>query len=140
MSRVYVNRLLIEIIRPILADLDSPKPIMVTKLPSDITPHLDGGLVYARKSAGAALHPKFSESASVQVDCYASDEDKAEALASLVDQAIYDAWWDQLVYPHGHIARHDVPTTPFDFPDQLMPADVVRYMAEYELVLRPPSA
>lgn len=141
MSRVYVNRLLIEIIRPPLADLDEPQPTMVTKIPADaITEYLEGGLVVARKLPGSGIHPKFSESAPVQVDCYASDEDKAEALASLVDDLIYDAWWNQTPYEHGHISSYETNVTPFDFPDPLMPADVVRYMAEYTFVLRPPSA
>jgi len=140
MARVYVNRLFTEIIRPVLAALPEPKPIMVTKEPSDIGPYLTGGLVYARKVTGSGIHPKFSESAAVQVDCYATDEDKAEALASLIDGVIYDAWWNQTEYEHGYISRFETPTTPFDFPDPLMPADVVRYMAEYELTLRPPTA
>lgn len=140
MATVYVNRLLTEIIRPVLAALPDPKPTMVTKLPPEIDDYLEGGLVYARKAAGSSLHPTFSESAAITVDCYATDEDKAYDLASLVSQIIYDAWWSQTEYDHGYISRHEVTTTPFDFPDPLMPADVVRYLAEYALVLRPPSA
>lgn len=137
---VYVNRLLIEMIRPVLDALPEPKPIMVTKLPADVTPYLPGGLVHVRKVTGSGLHPKFSESAAIQADSYATDEDKAEALATLIDGVIYDAWWNQTVYAHGHVAGLERTTTPFDFPDPLMPADIVRYLAEYALVLRPPSA
>lgn len=137
---VYVHRLLIEMIRPVLDALPDPKPTMVTKLPANVTPYLEGGLVHARKVTGSGLHPKFSESAAIQVDCYATDEDKAEALASLIDGVIYDAWWNQTVYEHGHISSYETTSTPFDFPDPLMPADTVRYLAEYTLSLRPPSA
>lgn len=140
MAHVYGNRLVIDIIRPVLAAQADPKPTHVTRLPADILPYLEGGLVHARKTAGSGLHPKFSESTVIQVDCYAEDEDKAEALAALVDTTLYDAWWNQTVYDHGHIAGYEATTTPFDFPDPLAPSDVVRYMAEYTLLLRPPSA
>lgn len=138
MPRIHVNRFLTQLIRPALAALpDDPKPIMQTKDIADIEDYLEGGYVYARKITGSGMDPKFAEFADIQVDVYALDDDTAEAVANVVDQAIYDAWWNQTVFDEGHIANYESTVTPFDFPDPQMPDDTCRYTAEYRLLLRP---
>lgn len=75
----------------------------------------------------------------VEVECYARGSKRAAAdLAEDVRVALYTAWTEQTVTPHGHLASFRTVSYPRELRTLGQPADIYRYTATYALGVRPP--
>lgn len=138
MPTVYVNKLLTQIIGPALA-LEDPvgRPVLQTKLPADVLTNLP--LIVAKGTPGSEIDPRFgADTAIVQVDVYAADsEDLAQKWAAWVRDLLFDTYKNQTVFAAGYVSHFETVVVPWELPDSYVPDNVVRYLAEYRLNVRP---
>lgn len=132
MTDIFVNKLLLQIVRP---EFESEATV-TSKMMTNVLEFLP--LVWVRATSGSEIHPEFADYASVQVDTYGPDEAVAFEFARRTRRALYDAWSSQTVYDEGHVSSFRTLSTPYDFPDSSQPSGLSRYSAEYQLGLRPP--
>ncbi len=137
MSLPYVDGFLMELLRPLM-----PGYQVVTRLPA---PELrKPPIIMARRiPGGGAVHPRFLDSALVQIDSFALTRRQAAAGIRSVSDIFYDAWFNQTVIPGvdgGHINGMEERSGPAEFPDSDPPAEMVRFYATYELFIRPKAA
>lgn len=140
MPTVYVNKLLTQIIRPALLDEDlepgEVRPTMVTKFPADLLASLP--LIVAKGTPGSEIDPRFgADAAVVQVDVYALDEDEAQKWAAWVRELLVKCWQKQTVFGAGYVSYLTTLVVPWELPDTSAPDDVVRYLGEYRINVRP---
>lgn len=95
--------------------------------------------VFAQVVGGDEVDPVEMGVPLVEVECYARGSKRAAAdLAEDVRVALYTAWADQTVTPHGHLASFRTVTYPRELRTVGQPAEVYRYIATYALGVRPP--
>lgn len=131
MSGVYVDGLLLAVVRPAVAPASvfSLQPAdLLNDMPCGVVKHIPGG---------AGIDPRFSASrVSAQLDAYASSKHAAFDLAVAMRDALVAAWRAGTRTDHGVIARVlDAPDpAELRLPDQ---ADgITRYTSTASLIVR----
>jgi hypothetical protein len=94
--------------------------------------------VRAYRWAGAAIDPRFLDSAVIDVHVYAVGRTAALDLAETCRTALYEAWQNQTIYPHGSIASYSEQAAPTELPSAIRPDGLTTVQATYRLGVCPP--
>lgn len=96
-------------------------------------------LVLARRVPGSgAVHARFVDRATVQVDCFSPSRADADRVAELVRLALFSAWHQQVVATTGgHIGFFEEQSGPAELRNDEQPAELHRWTATYVLLIRP---
>lgn len=126
----YVDGLLMEMLRPTL-----PAYQVVTVYPApDLRQY---PILLVRRIGGGAVHMSLLDSALVQVDCFAHERRQAADGVEFVRQVFEYAWQNQTVLTDGHIGRVNEISGPVETRDNDQPADLYRFGATYDILIRP---
>lgn len=128
----YVDGLVLAILRAAL-----PGAVTVESELSD--PVRRTPYVFVNLVGGDEVDPRFLGVPRVEVDVFATGGRRAAAdLAEDVRVALFRAWEDQTVTPHGHLASFRTVAYPRAIRTAGQPNEVYRYTATYALGVRPP--
>jgi hypothetical protein len=128
-----VNDLLLGLLRaPLAAEFPGLK--VGTLIPATMT----YPFVLARRAGGAAIDPRFLDSALVDVQVWARSETAAEDISEAARVLLVVAWREQTVVPGvGSISRFRDSSAPDLLPGQDVPNGIHRYQGTYALAVRP---
>jgi hypothetical protein len=128
-----VNDLLMALLRPPLT-ADWPTIRVGTLIPATMR----FPFVLARRAGGAAIDPRFLDSALTDVQVWARSETMAEDISEAARVLLVQAWRSQTVVAGvGSISRFRDQAAPVLLPGDDVPNGIYRYQATYELVVRP---
>lgn len=137
-SRVLpsTDGLLLAFLRPVLTDVQ-----VVSRYPAPRLRQFPIALI-RRVPGGGAVHPRFLDSPTAQLDVFAKSATEAEDVAHRVIQTLYEAWDKQTVVDdgtgiNGHIGVFDVSDGPAELRDSDQDEDIYHYTATLELLVRP---
>lgn len=71
--------------------------------------------IIVRKVDGASADARFIDAASIRIDVTASSRDEAYTIANEVRSALWEAWEQQTVTPHGHVTWLEEQQSPAQF-------------------------
>lgn len=125
------DALILALIRPALPSVD-----VATEPPDDLTARAP--LVVAQRVSGAAIHPRFLDRPTFNVDAWHTTRKDAADLAESVRVALVDAVERQIVTEHGHVSHIDEQTGPAYLRTAEQPDTLHRFQAMYSLATRPP--
>lgn len=95
--------------------------------------------VFVEVIGGGEIDPAQLGVPLVEIQCYARGSKRAAAdLSEHVRAALYTAWAEQTVTPHGHLASFQTVTYPHELRLPGQPTEVYRFIATYALGVRPP--
>lgn len=127
----YVDGLMLAILRAAL-----PGTVTVESELSD--PLRRVPYVFVNLVGGDEIDPRFLGVPRVDIDVFVTGGKRAAAdLAEDVRVALFRAWEDQAVTPHGHLASFRTVAYPHEVRTAGQPAEVYRYTATYALGVRP---
>jgi hypothetical protein len=128
----YADALVTGIVRAALPGVE-----VGTLVPADLYP-APRPFVLAHRVGGAAIDPRFLDSATVDVQAFAPTRRGAADLAEVVRVALFDAWRVQLVTPDGHLASFREIAGPAELRTANQPDSLYRFQATYAVSIRPP--
>ncbi len=118
-----------------------PGTRVMSRLPDPIVAHLP--LVVVRRTGGSSFAPRFYDEPFVNVANWAASSPTVDAsraawgTADAARRVLWQAWDEQTVTPHGHIAWLRESQAPLEEPDPDLPHHA-RFIATYELKVRRP--
>lgn len=128
----YVDGLVLAILRAAL-----PSAVTVESELSD--PLRRTPYVFVDVVGGDEVDPRFLGVPRIDVEVFATGSKRAAAdLAEHARVALFEAWENQTVTEHGHLASFRTVTYPRAIRTAGQPAEVYRVTATYELGVRPP--
>lgn len=125
------DALILALIRPALTGVD-----VATELPDDLGGRVP--FVVAQRVSGAAIHPRFLDRPTFNVDAWHTTRTAAADLAESVRVALVDAVEQQIVTEHGHVVNLDEQSGPAYLRTAEQPDTLHRFQAMYSLATRPP--